>query len=58
MSMFVQMCVRAHVRMCANVCVRVSGRAPVPACACVNARYASFYHRIYVIANMKNSLIN
>ena len=58
----VYVCVRA--RACANMCVRVArvrvcGRARVAACACVRDKpcYASFYPRIYVIANMKHSLI-
>ena len=58
--MYVYASVHAHVRMCSRVRMCVCGRARVTACACtcVNAYYASFYHRIDVIENMQHSLIN
>ena len=67
----VRMCVHECVctrvcqsNMCACGCAHIIAHGRVPACTClicVNACYASFYHRIYkfyVIANIKHSLNN
>ena len=53
-------CLRARVRMYVRAGVRssVCTRAYVCTCDNVGLCYASVYHRIYVIANIKHSVIN